>query len=59
MEQGVYTDHQNMVEYLVSGTNVFIRMRNRDNTWTNYKEALKWVNQLEQYVNSGYLIKHR
>lgn len=59
MEQGVYTDHRNMVEYLVSVPNVFVRMKNRDNTWTNYKEALKGMNQLEQYVNSGYLIKHR
>lgn len=59
MEQGVYTDHRNMVEYLASGTNVFVRMRNRDNTWTNYTEALKGIDQLEQHVNSGYLSKHR
>ena len=57
MEQGKYTDNRNMVEYLVSGTKVFIRMRNRDNTWTKYEEALHGTSQLEQHVNHGYLTK--
>ena len=57
MEQGKYTDNRNMVEYLVSGTKVFVRMRNRDNTWTKYEEALHGMSQLEQHVNHGYLTK--
>ena len=59
MEQGVYTDHRNMVEYLVSGPMVFVRMRNRDTTWTNYEEALHGMNQLEQHVNNGYMAKRQ
>ena len=59
MEQGTYTDHRNMVEYLVSGSKVFVRMRNRDNTWTKYEEALHGIIQLEQHVNSGYLTKRK
>ena len=35
------------------------RVKNKINEIINYKETLKWMNQLEQYVNSGYLIKHR
>lgn len=57
MEQGRYTDNRNIVEYLVSGTKVFVRMRNRDNSWTNHEEALHGMNQLEQHVNNGYLAK--
>jgi hypothetical protein len=55
IRQGTYTDHRNMVEYLVSGPLVMVRMRNRDGSWTNYEEALHGVAQLIEHIESGHL----
>lgn len=55
--QGRYTDDRNMVEYLVSGSQVFCRMRNRDGSWTSHEEALHGMKQLREHVESGHIHK--
>ena len=59
MEQGRCTDTKNLVEYLVSGSVVFVRMRNRDKSWTNHEEVLNGGSKLRQHVESGYLARYQ